>query len=286
MKTLLACLDTSVYSASVVDHAAWAAQQLGASVHLLHLLEPVPVTAYQADFSGAIGLDAQSRLKDELVALEQAKARVAAAQAEGLLATARARLAATGLPTARVQSEARHGELVDAVAEFDASHDMVVLGKRGEHVNFAKGHLGSNLERVIRTSRHPVLVAARAFLPIERALLAFDGGPSVRKGIEYLATQPLLRAVEIRLVHVGAASAAVKLELDAARVRLAQTGHHVIVEQAPGDPDEVIPAIVQREKISLLMMGAFGHSRIREFIVGSTTTALIRTCQTPVLLFR
>jgi nucleotide-binding universal stress UspA family protein len=33
-------------------------------------------------------------------------------------------------------------------------------------------------------------------------------------------------------------------------------------------------------------MGAYGHSPIREFILGSTTTSLIRTCLVPILLFR
>lgn len=33
-------------------------------------------------------------------------------------------------------------------------------------------------------------------------------------------------------------------------------------------------------------MGAYGHSRIREFILGSTTTTMVRTCLVPVLMFR
>ncbi|MEO6054349.1 MAG: universal stress protein, partial [Chthoniobacterales bacterium] len=36
----------------------------------------------------------------------------------------------------------------------------------------------------------------------------------------------------------------------------------------------------------LLVMGAYGHSRIRQLMVGSTTTAMVRTCQVPVLMFR
>jgi len=38
--------------------------------------------------------------------------------------------------------------------------------------------------------------------------------------------------------------------------------------------------------INLLVMGAYGHSRIRYLIIGSTTTEMIRTCKIPVLLFR
>jgi nucleotide-binding universal stress UspA family protein len=33
-------------------------------------------------------------------------------------------------------------------------------------------------------------------------------------------------------------------------------------------------------------MGAYGHSRIRNLMIGSTTTAMIRTCKVPVVLMR
>jgi nucleotide-binding universal stress UspA family protein len=33
-------------------------------------------------------------------------------------------------------------------------------------------------------------------------------------------------------------------------------------------------------------MGAYGHSRVRQLILGSTTTQLMRTCNVPVMLFR
>ena len=63
-------------------------------------------------------------------------------------------------------------------------------------------------------------------------------------------------------------------------------GFTVLAELLSGDADEVISAKVKEARIDLLVMGAYGHSRIREFILGSTTTNLIRTCHVPVLLFR
>jgi nucleotide-binding universal stress UspA family protein len=33
-------------------------------------------------------------------------------------------------------------------------------------------------------------------------------------------------------------------------------------------------------------MGAYGHSRIRSLIVGSTTATMVRRCRIPVLMFR
>ncbi|WP_370870719.1 universal stress protein [Polaromonas sp.] len=35
-----------------------------------------------------------------------------------------------------------------------------------------------------------------------------------------------------------------------------------------------------------LVMGAYGHSRIRQLIVGSTTTTLLRLSKVPVLILR
>lgn len=33
-------------------------------------------------------------------------------------------------------------------------------------------------------------------------------------------------------------------------------------------------------------MGAYGHSRIRQFLVGSTTTSMLRSTTSPLLLLR
>ncbi|MBL4609320.1 MAG: universal stress protein, partial [Pseudomonas sp.] len=38
--------------------------------------------------------------------------------------------------------------------------------------------------------------------------------------------------------------------------------------------------------IDLLVMGAYGHSRIRQFFVGSTTTNILQKTSRPVLLLR
>ena len=53
-----------------------------------------------------------------------------------------------------------------------------------------------------------------------------------------------------------------------------------------GPPDAVIAKSVEADGVDLLVMGAYGHSRIRSLIIGSTTTSMIRQCLVPVLLFR
>jgi nucleotide-binding universal stress UspA family protein len=284
MPTILSCTDGSVYAPSVYDHSAWAARRMNARIRVLHMLDPRRDRPATHDLSGAIGVDAQKRLTEELVALEEARGRVAQSKAQALLATARAHLNGAGI--VEVATEARHGVLVDSIEELEAQADLVVIGKRGESADFAKLHLGANLERVIRSCRHPVLVASRAFKPIERMLIAYDGGPSAKKAVQYACGEPLLKRLHCHLLTVGAPNAALDSGLAQAADEMSKAGYTVQADHLPGHAEEVIAETVKREKTDLLVMGAYGHSRIRRFIVGSTTTAMVRTCLIPVLMFR
>lgn len=281
---VLACTDGSAYAASVYDHAAWAAARLGASLHVLHLVDPHHETASSADLTGAIGLGAKSALMEELVQLEAAKARLAQARGRALLEAARTHLAKAG--QTEVVADQKHGSLSDSLETFDREADLVVLGKRGENTSLDFKHLGSNLERVVRTCRHPVLVAARAFKPVAKALVAYDGGASADRAVDFILQQPLLKGVALRLLSVGAGNARLAGGLTSAREKLAAAGYEVASEIRPGHPEETIAKAVKDEGIDLLVMGAYGHSRIRHLIIGSTTATLLRTCTVSALLFR
>ena len=279
MSNILACTDGSLYAPSLYQHASWAAARLGAPVHIIHVIEreEIPLTH---DFSGNLGFQASTELLQELALLDESHSRVARLRGKAVLEDAAKQI------EGEVTTTQRHGSLVDTVLDFEKDSALIVLGKRGEHADFAKGHLGSNLERVVRSAKIPVLVAAREFKPVNRFLIAFDGGQSSLKAIHYLATQPLLKGAECHLLTAGKQDQEHEKALKDAATALTGAGYRVTSELLPGDPEDVISAKVKDSSIDLLVMGAYGHSRIREFILGSTTTSLIRTCQVPVLLFR
>lgn len=284
MPTILVCTDGSVYAASVYGHAAWAAARLSASVQVLHALDHHRERADMADLSGSIGVDAQEELLEELTRLEEAKGRVAQRRAKAILQDAGRALLAAGITDVGLIQ--RHGALVETLEAFEEGADLIVIGKRGEAANFATLHLGANIERVIRATHRPVLVTSRAFQPIDRFLIAFDGGPSAGKAVEYAARKPLLKGLECHLLMVGQPTAAAEERMGHAVRELEQGGLTVSAAVVPGEPEAVIARAVQERGIGLLVMGAYGHSRIRQLIVGSTTTAMIRTCHVPVLMFR
>lgn len=280
---VLAAIDPSVYAASVAGHAAWAATQLGAPLELLHVIKRDPGIA-PPDLSGNLAMDATQALLRELATLDEQRAKLAQAHGRELLQNLQAEVLAKSGVTATLTQ--RHGVLVEALLDVEQDTRLIVIGKRGEHADFAKGHLGSNLERVVRAVHRPVLVAAREFLPIHRFLVAFDGSATSRTSIEMICASPLLRDLECHVLMVGEDSASHRDALAWACAQLTAAGFAPTMHLLQGSADATIAKQVDVLRADLLVMGAYGHSRIRTMILGSTTTQLLRTCQIPVLLLR
>lgn len=280
---IIALVDGSIYSASVCDHAAWISRRTGAPVELLHVLgrREGPQTM---DLSGAIQLGARTALMEELAALDAQRARLVAQRGRAILEDAQAILTRDGV--AEIIPRLRHGDIVETVSEAGQDAAMILIGKRGEAADFAKGHLGSNLERIVRASPLPVFVAARAFKPIAKVLLAFDGGASARKAVDHIASDPLFAGLAVHVVTVGSASSEVTQGLAEAAARLQGAGLSVQTSVIPGQPETALGRMVESEGFDMVVMGAYGHSRIRSLIIGSTTTEMIRSCKVPVLLIR
>ena len=47
----------------------------------------------------------------------------------------------------------------------------------------------------------------------------------------------------------------------------------------PGEPQVTLGHLVRDEAFDMLVMGVFGHSRIRSLLIGSTTAAMIHACR-------
>ncbi|SDU46107.1 universal stress protein [Stappia sp. ES.058] len=284
MSKLIALVDGSLYSHSVCDHAAWIAKRNDASVEVLHVLGRRQAEGGAANLSGNIALGARTTLLNELSDLDAQMAKLSQKRGRAILDDAKRFLEEDGISD--VTTRLRTGDIVETLADVEADADLVVIGKRGEAADFAKLHLGSNLERIVRSSTRPVLVAARAFKPIKRFLVAYDGGTSSMKAIDHIARSRIFAGLECRLLTVGADNAETRRKLDNATATLEAGGYEVRAGIVQGQADAAIAATVDSEDIDLLVMGAYGHSRIRSLIIGSTTTEMIRSCKVPVLLFR
>ena len=59
------------------------------------------------------------------------------------------------------------------------------------------------VQAVARAIQRPVFVASRAFTPIDGFMIAYDGGKSAMKAVDYVARSRLFAGLKCRLVTVG-----------------------------------------------------------------------------------
>lgn len=283
MTQVMACIDGSQSTTAVCDYAAWASQRLQAPLTLLHVLDELqyPNTT---DLSGSIGLGSREHLLDELAQLDQQRHKLAMEQGRLMLDAARERVHADGVEPAQLRQ--RHGDLVDCLHELETDIRLLVIGRQGKTSDSLSQLVGSHLENVIRTLHRPILVSCAEFKAPQSYMLAYDGSPTAQKSLQMIADSPLLKGLPAHLVMVGADTADHWEQLKSAERQLQGSASEVHLSICAGEVEPTLHQYQTDHEIDLLAMGAYGHSRIRQFLVGSTTTALLRTSTTALLILR
>ena len=283
MSKVIASVDGSRSSPSVCDHAVWAAHRLQAPLTFLHAFRN-PHGERDADLSGSLTFGVRENLLDEMVQLEEQRGKLAREQARAILEDAMSRARDQGIESpGRLL---RNGEVTDVLAAEQEDMRLLVLGKQGEDGDAEAQHVGSHLESTIRRVQRPILVAPLVFREPERFLIAYDGSPAAEKVVERIVESPLLQGLEAHLLLVDADTEVNRERLLAPRQQLEAAGYTVRAEVRPGAVDEVVCNYRKEQDIHLMAMGAYGHSRLRRFFVGSTTTHMIMRSSTPLLILR
>lgn len=281
MKKLLVCTDGSNYAKVCCKYAAWLAKRTDAAVEALYLTDlrqfEIPLVA---DLGGSLGVQPYQNVLSQIQELENQKSAI-------IEEATRKVFEDEGLQKS-IEFHHKTGLLVDSLEDFGENFDLILLGKRGERAEYAIEHLGSTMERVIRAGKKPCMVTSRSFREIKKLILAYDGGATCRKAVKFLAGFNAFHELDLHLVTVAEDKGQ-----DQAEKRLQEAGD-ILRESSlqptcrilDGEVEEEISDYVEKEQIDLLLMGAYGHSRIRYLLIGSTTTAMIRSCRIPVLCFR
>lgn len=204
------------------------------------------------------------------------------------LAAAVERLAGRhGVSASTVIERSAAGNVPNAVTEHARLHDLTIVA-----VDAAGAYQQYVAESVIFGSGRPVLLVPAA--PKGPAEVGLDA-----IGIAWDASRPAARAVADALPLLGRAKTVrvVTVEnekplgprrsaADLAR-HLACHGVEAIVEteSAEGRPiGEVLQAYAGSRGLDLLVMGAYGHSRMRDFVLGGATKSIVAAPPMPVFL--
>ncbi|PFG55600.1 nucleotide-binding universal stress UspA family protein [Vibrio sp. ES.051] len=282
MTNIIACIDGSSYSQSVADIGAWTSQRLSAPLTLLHVLDKSSQET-ESELSGNIGLGAREHLLTELIELDEQRAKIALKHGKALLNDLEHHLAEHGFNT--IHKLQKHGNLVETLTDIEQDIRVLVIGKSGElHQNDTKT-IGSQLESVVRSIKSHILVAPDGFSPPDSYVLAFDGSAISEKLVDKAIKTPLLKGMTCHLVMVEDSNSKTDAFLNAAQ-KLKANGITVVEVKLQGEVHSAILKYQQQQNIGMIVMGAYGHSILRQFFVGSNTTRIITDTTVPLLLIR
>jgi nucleotide-binding universal stress UspA family protein len=278
IKTILVGLDGSEHARTATQYALWLGERLHATVIGLHVVDIVSIEgSFFHDISGSLGfepyLDFSSKMREVLH--ERGKA---------LLQGFADRAAKTGVRNDTVLSM---GIVANEIAEHAKTADLVVIGHRGVNERFSTGLLGSTAESVTRKSPKPVFVCTLDFKECASPLLAYDGSQRASAAMQSAAEFCTTLGLPLSVLTVNKDEAAAQRVLEEARSYLRSYQLSTTFElQQTGNAPERIANFIRERHHDLLFIGAYGHSRIIEMVLGSTTEYVLRNTTCPVFLNR
>jgi nucleotide-binding universal stress UspA family protein len=229
-----------------------------------------------ADLSGVAGVQPYQAILPQLRPLFEKKALIAVQAASEKAQNQQIKC------TTKTQT----GSVVDLILENERMAELVVLGQKGEGHEITGEWLGSVVERVIRKSIKPCLIVPLEIKPIRSILMAYDGSSHANHAL-YTALE-LVTALKANLsiLTVHRDSNGGKNVLKEAIEVAGKQNITANAIEAKGHADEKILETASDQNMDLIVMGAYGHNRLRELILGSVTSQVIRKSPIPVLLAR
>ena len=231
----------------------------------LYLLQKISIPAYAGAYMPVEVFEANDeetiKLRDKAKALFNAKARSA---------------------NIRSHFSAAEGDVSTALNQYSRYSDLLIVPQRkNDRFDFNPYY---QLPEVLLGAACPVLLLPDnqpPVLPPETALLAWDGKRECARALK--AAMPMLsRVKKIDIV-------AINCEDDDAKEIADHIGRHEIqtevhsVEDGHFDIGEVLLNQATTLDSQMMIMGAYGHSRIRELMLGGTTRHVLEHVQLPVL---
>jgi len=277
IKKILVGIDTSEHSRNAQAYAFHFARQFEASLVGLHVVDIVSIEgSFFHDISGSLGLepylDFSSKMREALtergrVVMEEF---AAAAKRENLT----------------VETVLDMGIVANQICDRARGVDLVMIGHRGVNERFSTGLLGSTAESVARKCPRPVFISPIGFREIARPVLAYDGSERSAHAMRAAAEFSNATGKPLTVITVARDPKLGERTLAEARTYFEPYTPKAEFKLISGYAHEEIVKYLKKNDSDLLFIGAYGHSRIIEMVLGSTTEYVLRNSPCPVFLSR
>ncbi|WP_457622022.1 universal stress protein [Persephonella sp.] len=276
---ILVGIDGSKNSWTAADYGMYLSKKLGRPVIGIHIVDiRLLETPFIEDVAGALGFTTYSDVTPKIKELLDERGRA-------LLAEFAKKCREKGADCSIAQA---FGIVANEIVDMADPEDLIILGKKGIHNQYAPLFLGSTAEAVVRKSKCPVMVVSDRFKEIKNILLAFDGREKSVHAAQYLNS--IYKDLEPENITVLTVLEEKSIEKEKHIKDLIEeylkVEFNLIFKY--GYPEEEIENYLKenRDKYDLLIMGAYGESRVKELILGSTTSFVMNKSPIPVLLVK
>lgn len=277
IKSILIPTDGSPLSKVALEYGLYLAEKFGAQIIGLHVVDARDLEGpLLSDIAGALGFTPYQNYLPKFREVLESRG--------DLILDAFRRTCEERSVRHRVKRLS--GMAPGVISEEAKKVDLVAIAQRGEHERWSSGLLGSTTESVVRKSPRPVLVTPAAFREFAKVLVAYDGSFESNQALKTACE--LFAYSETGLTAVIVAGDAKRCEALTEEIE-AFVGPYQLdaeIECLEGEAARAILRHAEENGVDLIVMGAFGHSRIHDLILGGTTAYIIRNTTLPVLLNR
>lgn len=271
IRSILAVADGGTTTQATLETAVTAAKRFDAALDVLHVMADVNsvVPVIGEGMSGAM-------VEQLMAAMAQTIASRAARARE-----AYQKISAAG--GAKLSWREITGREADVVAAAGRLTDLIVIGRpSGE----AEAPLAATLDAALFDTGRPVLVASptAARVVAGRVALAWNGSAQAARVVA--AALPILEVADhVTVLTVGTIdSVATAQDLIAYLGRHDVSASHESIPPGGASTGATLLAHAEQSRADLLVMGAYGHSRLREMILGGATRDVLSAAGIPVLM--
>ncbi|ENU90964.1 universal stress protein [Acinetobacter vivianii] len=278
MNRVIACIDSSPCIDAVAEAAVWVAKQTQRELVLLQILDYYPASYHLGEISGVIGFESNAMLLKELAELEQKQSELALDYSNNLLKHISELIEKQyGLTSTKIQEK---GDFLEQSFNLLDENDIVIIGRVGERAAEKNKPIGSNVENFIRGANCTVITVGEHFQPPKRFIFAYEYSPTCQKMLQRIAKSDLLKLLQCHLLYVGDHPEM----LAEPEKYLTDAGLEVVSVYRYGDVAQNILEYQREHDIQLIVLGAFSHSKIHQFFLGSITTTIFRNANVPLLV--
>ncbi|ESK56642.1 MAG: universal stress protein [Acinetobacter sp.] len=278
MNRVIACIDSSPCIDAVAEAAVWVAKQTQRELVLLQILDYYPASYHLGEISGVIGFESNAMLLKELAELEQKQSELALDYSNNLLKHISELIEKQyDLTSTKIQEK---GDFLEQSFNILKENDVVIIGRVGERAAEKNKPIGSNVENFIRGANCTVITVGEHFEPPKRFIFAYEYSPTCQKMMQRIAQSDLLKKLQCHLLYVGDHPEM----LAEPEKYLKNAGLDVIPVYRYGDVAQNILEYQREHDIQLIVLGAFSHSKIHQFFLGSITTTIFRNANVPLLV--